>query len=66
VRTAYAVGGWSVDLVVDGTGYICAPHPDGDAAHLERQRALLRAGWTLAVAFPSRWSGDAVRAALDL
>ncbi|WP_426503668.1 AAA domain-containing protein [Dactylosporangium sp. McL0621] len=66
VHTAYRVGGWTVDLVVDGAGFVCAPHPDGNRAHLERQRALLRAGWTLREAFPSRWNGDPVRAALDL
>ncbi|WP_432971631.1 AAA domain-containing protein [Dactylosporangium sp. CA-233914] len=66
VHAAYAVGDWTIDLVVDGVGYICRPHPDGNAAHLERQRALLRAGWTLRDAFPTRWRGDAVRAALDL
>ncbi|MFI5909991.1 DEAD/DEAH box helicase [Dactylosporangium sp. NPDC051541] len=66
VFTDYQVGDWSVDLVVDGAGYLCAPHPDGNAAHLERQRALLRAGWTLREAFASRWRGDAVRAALEL
>ncbi|MGI5242332.1 AAA domain-containing protein [Dactylosporangium sp. CA-139066] len=65
-RVAYAVGNWTVDLVVDGVGYVCAPHPDGDAAHLDRQRELRRAGWTLREAFASRWGADAVRAALDL
>ncbi|MER7274121.1 ATP-binding protein [Dactylosporangium sp. NPDC000244] len=66
VHSAYRVGDWTVDLVVDGDGLVCAPHPDGNRAHLERQRALLRAGWTLREAFPSRWQGDPVRAALDL
>ncbi|GAA3453170.1 DEAD/DEAH box helicase [Dactylosporangium matsuzakiense] len=66
VHAGYRVGDWIVDLVVDGVGYLCAPHPDGNRAHLERQRALLRAGWTLREAFPSRWAGDAVRAALDM
>ncbi|WP_433617923.1 AAA domain-containing protein [Dactylosporangium sp. CA-139114] len=66
VHAAYRVGNWTLDLVVDGVGLVCAPHPDGNRAHLERQRALLRAGWTLREAFPSRWHGDPVRAALDL
>ncbi|MET7398723.1 AAA domain-containing protein [Dactylosporangium sp. NPDC005572] len=66
VRTGYAVGAWTIDVVADGTGLICGPHPDGNAAHIERQRALLRAGWALHDAFPSRWGGDPVRAALDL
>jgi hypothetical protein len=65
-RVAYPVGDWTVDLVVDGVGYVCAAHPDGDAAHLDRQRELLRAGWTLREAFASRWGADVVRAALDL
>ncbi|GAA0733558.1 AAA family ATPase [Dactylosporangium roseum] len=66
VRVGYPVGDWRVDLVADGVGLICGPHPDGNAAHIERQRALLRAGWTLRDAFASRWAGDPVRAALDL
>ncbi|WP_345137169.1 ATP-binding protein [Dactylosporangium darangshiense] len=65
-RLAYPVGDWTVDLVVDNVGYVCAPHPDGNAAHLDRQRELLRAGWTLREAFASRWGADAVRAALEL
>ncbi len=36
------------------------------AAHVERQRTLLRAGWTLRDAFASRWGDDATRAALEL
>ncbi|GII22856.1 AAA domain-containing protein [Planosporangium mesophilum] len=70
VRAGYPVGRWSVDLCVgdgDGAvGLICGVHPDGIAAHLERQRALRRMGWTLHDAFASRWSHDPVRAALEL
>jgi hypothetical protein len=70
VRAGYPVGRWRVDLVVgagaDAAGLICAVHPDGADAHVDRQRTLLRAGWRLHDAFPSRWSGDAVRAALEL
>ena len=66
VRADYPVGRWTVDLCVEETGLICAPHPDGTAAHVERQRTLLRAGWTLRDAFASRWGDDATRAALDL
>jgi hypothetical protein len=66
VRPNYPVGRWTVDLCVDDTGLICRPHPDGTAAHVERQRTLVRAGWTLRDAFASRWSDDATRAALDL
>jgi hypothetical protein len=47
-------------------GTICGVHPDGVAAHIERQRALRNGGWRLVDAFPSRWGGDAARAALDL
>jgi hypothetical protein len=55
-----------VDLCVEQVGLICRPHPDGDEAHVERQRTLLRAGWTLRDAFASRWAGSATRAALEL
>jgi hypothetical protein len=39
---------------------------DTVAAHLERQRALLRTGWALSDTFASRWSHDPVCAALEL
>lgn len=66
VRAGYAVGPWRIDLVA-GTpdrfaGVICGVHPD----HLARQSALHRAGWPLIDAFPSRWSGDPRRAALEI
>jgi hypothetical protein len=66
VRADYPVGGWTVDLCVGEVGLICRVHPDGPAAHVERQRTLLRAGWSLRDAFPSRWHDDEMRAALDL
>jgi hypothetical protein len=66
VRADYPVGRWTVDLCVEETGLICRPHPDGDAAHVERQRTLRRAGWTLRDAFASRWSDSEVRAAAEL
>jgi AAA domain len=70
VRAGYPVGDWRVDLCVGtgdaAVGLVCAVHPDGTAAHIERQETLLRAGWRLVDAFPSRWDGDAVRAALEL
>jgi hypothetical protein len=66
VRADYPVGRWTVDLCVEETGLICRPHPDGTAAHVERQRTLLRAGWVLRDAFASRWADDATRAALEL
>ncbi|MEU7759118.1 MULTISPECIES: AAA domain-containing protein [Micromonospora] len=70
VRPGYPVGRWRVDLCVgtdsDAVGVVCAVHPDGVAAHLERQRTLIRAGWRLHEAFASRWSDDPIRAALDL
>jgi hypothetical protein len=70
VRAGYPVGDWRVDLCAgtgDGAvGLVCAVHPDGVAAHIERQETLVRAGWRLVDAFPSRWGGDVVRAALDL
>jgi hypothetical protein len=70
VRAGYPVGTWYVDLCAGtGTGavgLVCAVHPDGPAAHIERQLTLLRAGWRLVDAFPSRWAGDPVRAAIEL
>ncbi|MDP9792098.1 hypothetical protein J2S43_000610 [Catenuloplanes nepalensis] len=66
VRADYPAGRWSVDLCAGETGLICRVHPDGPAAHIERQRTLRRAGWRLLDAFPTRWDGNAARAALDL
>jgi hypothetical protein len=66
VRADYPVGRWTVDLCAADTGLVCRVHPDGPHAHIERQRTLLRAGWHLHDAFPTRWNGDATRAALDL
>jgi hypothetical protein len=70
VRPDYPVGRWRVDLCAGAgpaaAGLICGVHPDGVAAHLERQAALLRAGWRLHDAFASRWGGNSARAVLDL
>ncbi|WP_436521014.1 DEAD/DEAH box helicase [Actinoplanes sp. HUAS TT8] len=66
VRAGYRVGPWTLDLCVGDVGVLCAVHPDGPAAHLERQGALHRAGWRLVDAFPSRWHGDVRRAALEI
>ncbi|MFG3298392.1 AAA domain-containing protein [Micromonospora chersina] len=70
VRPGYPVGRWRVDLCVgtgaDAVGVVCVVHPEGVAAHLERQRTLTRAGWRLHDVFASRWADDPIRAALDL
>jgi len=70
VRPGYPVGRWSVDICLGegeaAVGLVCAVHPDGVAAHLERQRDLMRAGWTLLDAFPNRWGGVPKTAALAL
>jgi hypothetical protein len=70
VRADYPVGRWTVDLCVSNgacaAGLFCFVHPDGAATHIRRQLDLLSVGWALVDAFPTRWGGDAVRAALDL
>lgn len=70
VRAGYPVGRWRLDLCMGSgagaVGLICGVHPDGPEAHIERQRTLLTAGWRLVDAFPSRWAGDPLRAAIDL
>ncbi len=70
VRPGYPVGHWRVDLCVgsgpDAVALVCDLHPDGPAAHIERHRALHRAGWRVVEAFPTRWAGDAPRAAVEL
>jgi hypothetical protein len=70
VRCGYPVGRWLVDLCVgEGESAValeCGVHPDGVEAHLDRHRELDRAGWRLLDAYPSRWGGDAARAAVEL
>jgi hypothetical protein len=69
-RRGYPVGPWRLDLVVgDGDGarsVVCRVHDGGPAAHIDRHLTLMSLRWTMVDAFPSRWDGDAVRAALDL
>lgn len=56
----YPAGRHGVDLCVgDARGFfgvICAVHPEGPHAHIERHLSLRRAGWELREAFPSRWA----------
>ncbi|THV27549.1 DEAD/DEAH box helicase [Glycomyces paridis] len=70
VRLDYPVGHWSVDLVLGegeaSIGVLCGVHPEGPQAHLDRHRALRRAGWHLADAFPSAYGDDPSRAAVAL
>ena len=59
VTRAYPTGRHAVDLCV-GEGVhslavVCSVHPGGSAAHIRRHLALVRAGWTVVEAFPSRW-----------
>ncbi|MEZ5168364.1 MAG: AAA domain-containing protein [Acidimicrobiales bacterium] len=66
----YPVAGWTVDIALgEGAaafGVECAVHPDGVEAHIERHLTLVRAGWTLMDAFPSRWMLHPEEAAVHL
>ena len=66
----YEVGRWSVDLCAGKDGEAVAieagVHPEGPEAHIERHRALVRTGWRVVDGYPSRWEGDAARAAFDI
>ncbi|TCB98618.1 hypothetical protein E0H26_09070 [Micromonospora zingiberis] len=70
VRAGYPVGRWRIDLCVgddtEAVAVICGVHPDGVAAHVERQRTLARAGWRRHDVFATHWANDPIRAALDL
>ena len=70
VRTSYPVGPWTVDLVVGNgdtaVGLETRVHPDGPLEHMTRRLALGGLGWRLTDAYPSRWDGDAARAAVEL
>jgi hypothetical protein len=69
-QVGYEVGRWSVDLCAGKDGEAVAieagVHPDGPEAHIERHRALVRTGWRVIDGYPSRWEGDAARAAFDI
>jgi len=59
VAPCYPVGRHVVELAAgDGERAFaidCGVHPDGPAAHVERNLALLRAGWQILDAYQSRW-----------
>ena len=59
VTPAYPTGRHAVDLCVgDGelsVALVCAVHAEGSAAHIRRHLALVRGGWTVLEAFPSKW-----------
>lgn len=59
VVAGYPVGRHIVQLAAgDGEHAVtidCGVHPDGPAAHIERNLALLRAGWQILDAYETRW-----------
>ena len=71
IRVGYPVGPWHIDIVVDDPD---APTPmaimtrvgTDAAAHMEQRLTLIEMGWRTLDAFPTRWSGDAARASIDL
>ena len=70
VQEGYPVGREAIDLCVGAgsaaVGVELGVHPGGAAAHRRRHLALGRAGWRVVDAFPARFDGDPVAAALDL
>ncbi len=70
VRRGYPVGRWRIDLAIGegarAVGVECHPHPDGPVAHLDRHRALRRAGWRVVDAFPTRFGHRPAEAAITL
>jgi hypothetical protein len=69
-RVGYPVGPWTVDICAgegeQALGLEACVHPAGARTHIQRHRELTAAGWRLVDAYPSRWEGDAVRAALTI
>jgi hypothetical protein len=59
VTPAYESGRHCIDVCVASGGrdvaIDCGVHPDGPAAHIERRLSLMRSGWDVLDAFPSRW-----------
>jgi hypothetical protein len=47
-------------------GLMCTVHPDGPEAHIDRQLALMRAGWELRDTFASRWGERTAELAVEL
>lgn len=69
-RTGYPTGRHVVDVCAPpgDTAVECGVHPSGPAAHVDRHLALVRSGWHVLEAFPSRWSqrrGELVVSLLD-
>ena len=60
VVSAYPTGRHTVDICVgDDGGFIgieSSVHPDGPEAHIDRHLALMRRGWALRDAYPTRWA----------
>jgi len=60
VITSYPCGRHVLDVCVDDDGrdvvIECGVHPDGPDAHIERHLSLVRAGWDVLDAYPSRWA----------
>ena len=59
IRTNYAVGRYSIDVVAGAAGNAvaidCVPHVDGAAAHIDRAMQLRRMGWRTTDAYESKW-----------
>jgi hypothetical protein len=69
VITSYPCGWHLVDVCVERPGDIAieaAVHADGPEAHVTRHLALMRSGWTVLEAFPSRWSERRGELVVDL
>ncbi len=43
-----------------------AIHPDGPSAHVARHLSLMRLGWTVLEAFPSRWANRRAELVVEL
>lgn len=59
VITSYPCGRHLIDICIDRPGDVAiqaAVHRNGPEAHVNRHLALMRSGWTVLEAFPSRWS----------
>lgn len=65
----YPVANFTVDIALrdtdEPTAIICAPHPGGADVHLRRELKLRRMGWRVIDTFPSRWSEDLGRLAVE-
>jgi hypothetical protein len=68
--TGYQTGRHLVDIAATNgsTAFSVetAVHPDGPPAHIDRRLSLMRAGWTVLDAYPSKWESQTLQLTIEI